>query len=189
MSPRALATIVLASLAAVACKRGGVALDQPFFELQGRVRAVTWTGGTGLTSGQWDFSEDGKMVRGAWEVTGRDRLSGRIKSASLCEVDNDSREEFNVALEFTLDRGGNLLSALNRNDFGEYEYVLERGSDGRVSQTSVRDLEDSVAYIYNFSGYTCDSLGNWVSRRYTVTCEGKVVNSGAESRDIVYYDE
>lgn len=187
MSRKALATIVLASLAVVACKRGGVALDLQFFELQGEVRAVSWTGGSGLTSGQWDFSREGEMIRGTWDVEKRD-IRGRIKSARFSE--SDGVEEFNCSIEFTLDGNGAPVMAVNKNDFGTFEYVLVRnGLTGRLEELSLRDMADSVFYVYNYGDYACDSLGNWISRRFTVTCDGTVINSGAESRDIVYYDE
>ena len=184
LSGKSLAVIVIASLAVLSCKRG----DLPFFELQGRVRAVSWTGGSGLTSGQWDFARDGKLERGTWQVDGRD-ARGRIRSAVFCDVDRDSREEFKASLEFNVSRKGALESAVNRNDFGEYEYVLSRGGDGQVTELALRDMADSVYYVYNYSGYECDDRGNWTSRRFTVYCGGTVVNSGLESRDIVYYDE
>ena len=184
LSGKSLAAILIASLAVLSCKRG----DLPFFELHGKVRAVSWTGGSGLTSGQWDFAKDGKLERGTWEVEGRD-ARGRIRSAVFTEVDRDSREEFRAVLEFSLSRRGALASAINRNDFGEYEYILARDGDGQLVELSLRDMADSVYYIYNYSGYESDSRGNWTSRRFTVTCGGTVINSGTESRDIVYFDE
>lgn len=184
LSFRSLAAVLIASLAVLSCKRG----DLPFFELHGRVRAVSWTGGCALTSGQWDFAKDGKLERGAWEVDGRDSR-GRIRSAVLRDIDRDSREEFKCALEFRLNRKGAIVSALNRNDFGEYEYLMERDGDGHLADLSLRDLSDSIPYIYSYSTYEFDSSGNWTSRRYTVSYCGNVINSGTESRDIVYYNE
>ncbi|MBO4433862.1 MAG: hypothetical protein J5769_00220 [Bacteroidales bacterium] len=185
---KSLAILILASLAVMSCKRGGDALDLSFFELEGPVRAVSWTGGVGLTSGQWDFSREGALERGVWEVTGRD-LHGRIRSASYVEVDGDTREEFHATLEFTLDKDGAPVSAINRNDFGEYEYLFVRQADKLLGELSLRDLADTVSYITGYHGYECDSLGNWTVRHYTVSCGGKVINSGTECRDIVYYDE
>ena len=162
----------------------------PFFELEGRVKAVSWTGGSGLMSGQWSFSREGKLERGAWKVESRD-LPGRIKSASYIEPGSDPREDTMVGhLEFSLDRNGAVRSVLNRNDFGEYGYEMERDIfSGRLSSLSLRDMADSLVYEFRYGNYVCDSLGNWTSRHFTVKCGGEAVNSGTESRIIVYYDE
>jgi len=156
-------------------------------DLEGPVRAVSWTGGCGLTSGQWDFDADGGLICGVWTVSSRD-VRGRIKAASACECDSESGEEFFNSLAFSLDKQGRLAGAMDKSDISTFVYSFFRDEDGTLLETVVHESSDTVGYVYNYSNYVRDSLGNWTERRFTVTRGGKLTNSGIESRDIVYYE-
>ena len=184
-----LVILALASAAASSCRGGGgSSSDLRFLDLEGPVRAVSWTGGCGLTSGQWDFDADGALVRGVWTVSSRDSR-GRIKAASACEYDSESGEEFFNRLEFRLDRKGRLAGAVDKSEVSSFVYKFERDPEGALLEVVVRDVSDSEGYVYTYSNYLRDSLGNWTQRRFTVTRGGKLTNSGLESRNIVYFNE
>jgi len=185
-----LLVLTLAFAAVLSCRGGGgYSSDLRFLDLEGPVRAVSWTGGCGLASGQWDFDTHGALVRGVWTVNARD-MRGRIRTAWACECDPERREEFFFnSLEFSLDRSGRLQGAVDRSDIATFHYEFVRDDEGNLLEALVHESADSLGYVYSYGNYVRDSLGNWISRRFTVTHGGKLTNSGIESRDIVYFDE
>ena len=177
--------LVLASLAIVSCGGGGITSDRAFLEVKGRVQAISWAGGSGLTSGQWDLSRRGKITLGPWDKIKHDSR-GHIKKASVWYSDYESGDEALIELEFRTSGPGRIKKAAVRSAGSEVIYQLERTRKGELA--SVQMQNGPATYVYSYGNYVYDQKGNWTERRFTVSCGETVTNSGIESRIIVYYE-
>ena len=184
MKPSRLGILILVSLALISCKGGG---DCSFLEVKGRVQAISWSGGNGLTSGQWDLTRRGKISQGPWDSIKRD-ARGHVKKASVWFSDHETGEEAVTEIEFRTNRRGRIVKAVNCCAGAEFEFLLERTRKGELATVQLQEKSGNATYVYNYGNYVYDSKGNWTERRFTVTCGGRVTNSGVESRDIVYYE-
>ena len=182
MKPSRLGILILVSLALISCKGGG---DRSFLEVKGRVQAVSWSGGSGLTSGQWDLTRRGKITRGPWDTMKRD-ARGHVRKATVLYQDHESGEELLSELGFKTSRRGRIREASVASTGTETRFRLERSCKGELLEAEVQ--EGSATYIYNYGNYVYDKKGNWTERHFTVSRDGKVTGSGIESRDIVYYE-
>ena len=174
--------MILVSLAMISCKGGG---DRSFLEVRGRVQAISWAGGTGLTSGQWNLSRRGKISQGPWDGMKRGG-KGHIRKGRVRFFDHESGDECITETEFRTSRRGRIVKALRRCGDTKETYLLERTRKGELVSAQLKS--GTATYVYSYGSYVYDEKGNWTERHFTVSCGDKVTNSGVERRDIVYYE-